>query len=181
MRQTGSFGYQETDTFQAIQLRYKAELRDGLTLSIFLPKAPSNLKEFVGSLTPQHWKALLQNFKQQEGSLFLPRFRIECSLDGLREALSRLGLNRCFAREADFKGMLQEDVPFWIGDVLQKTYIDVNERGTEAAAVTSTMGFMMAFSKPTERFQIKVDHPFFVSLSDQKTGALLFTASVWEV
>jgi serpin B len=115
--------------------------------------------------------------------LALPRFKLECS-EHLNQGLQAAGMERCFdPGRADFSGMLVEREPLFITEVLQKTYLEVNEQGTEAAAATRVAMTRMAImpSEPPKPFEMVMDRPFFVALGDTASGVLLFTASVWEV
>ena len=81
-------------------------------------------------------------------------------------------------QSADFSGMHPAPPELYISEVKHKTYVDVNEKGTEAAAVTSVE--CRATSVQLDRFSMIVDRPFFFAISDHKTGSILFMGSVNE-
>ena len=74
---------------------------------------------------------------------------------------------------ADFSTMIKSEDPLWISQVKQKTFIDVNEKGTEAAAATSVE--METTSAPIDDpFYMEVNRPFFIAITDDETDAILF-------
>jgi serine protease inhibitor len=97
-------------------------------------------------------------------------------LPGRGAALSSLGMSSAFLGDA-FPRMAGVS-PFWIDKVVQKTYIDVNEEGTEAAA--STAIGMTWGGDPEQLFFMEVNHPFFFAIRDNLTGTLLFMGSIYE-
>lgn len=99
----------------------------------------------------------------------------------LRRPLSELGMGISFDRErADFSGMLTvpPGMRAYIHDVLHKTFCEVNEEGTEAAAVTSVEVRVTSVMKPVERFEMICDRPFFFAIVDDETGLILFMGAL---
>jgi serine protease inhibitor len=171
MAQRGDYQYSETDQFQAISLPYG----DGrLSLYVFVP---NDLKSFTATLTPENWETWMAQFAKKKGSIQLPRFKFEYGTT-LKEALKAMGMAAMFEpSQADFSGMSAEKVA--ISEVQHKTFIEVNEEGTEAAAVTSVG--VRTLSAPTEPpFQMVVDRPFFTAIRDNQTGTVLFLGTVTE-
>ena len=79
-----------------------------------------------------------------------------------------------FSNRADFSG-ISKDTPLKISKIKHKTYVDVTEKGTEAAAVTSFgVDAITAMGSPVDRFNVKVDRPFFFTIRDNDTGLILF-------
>src|SRR5262249_25780842 len=97
----------------------------------------------------------------------------------LNEALKTLGLGIAFdRRRADFGGMIADGTPSAnIDEVKHKTFVEVNEEGTEAAAVTS-IGMVLTTMAPQRNFSMIVDRPFFCAIRDNQTGALLFMGAI---
>src|ERR1041384_7778540 len=134
MHQSGRYNYYEGKNFQAVSLPYGA---GRASLYIFLPGASSNLAEFQRNLTAANWDAWMKQFAETEGSIAVPRFRVEYEV-GLNDALKALGMGVAFdANRADFSGIVQGSERAYISRVKHKTFAEVNEEGTEAAAVTS--------------------------------------------
>jgi serpin B len=175
MYRRGTYAYLETDQFQAASLPYGESER--LSMYVFLPSENSSLGAFQQSLTPENWAAWMSQFGRREGGISLPRFKLEYETQ-LNEALEALGMAVAFdAGQADFSDM--SDEPLAISQVQHKTFIEVNEEGTEAAAVTSVeiQRTSVAITPP---FQMTVDRPFFYAIRDNQTGTVLFMGTVVE-
>jgi serpin B len=145
---------------------------------IFLPEQRSSLRAFQRELSHKSWDAWMRHFRQTEGMLALPRFKIQYEAT-LNDALKALGMAIAFdGRRADFGGMFADGKPnASIDEVKHKTFVEVNEEGTEAAAVTS-IGMMRTSMMPQRSFNMVVDRPFFCAIRDNQTGALLFMGSI---
>ena len=88
-----------------------------------------------------------------------------------------MGIRSAFGIDADFSGVADE--PLHISELEQKTSVEVNEEGTEAAAATTTgMAHVLARSSPPPQFRMIVDHPFFVVIREDLTGAILFMGAI---
>jgi len=178
MYQHDDFGYFETETFQAVRLPYEGW---GFEMLIFLPSVYSNLDSFLGNIGPENWNSWQSEFREQEGKLSMPRFKVEYGAT-LNDALIAIGMKDAFiAANADFSGITPFK-PAWISRVIHKTYIDVDEKGTEAAAVTAIemAGATAMEMDPPEPFVMIIDRPFFCAIRERNSGALLFMGSVYE-
>lgn len=172
MSQRGDYRYYETDQFQAVNLPY-GDRR--VSMLIFLPKQASNLSQFYKVLTAENWQTWSQQFRSRPGSVQLPRFKMEYELE-LNQALSQLGMAEAFGRRANFSNL--SDTPMQIDQVKHKTFVEVNEEGTEAAAVTSIGIRATSVRLPEEPFTFKADRPFFCAIRDNQTGTLLFMGAI---
>ncbi len=166
MGRTGDFAYYEDDAFQAVRLPYAG--RD-VSMYVFLPK--KSLDEFLQTLTMGNWEQWITQLHSTKGTVELPRFKLENDYD-LKSALAALGMPAAFTRQANFHGI--SDEPLYIGWVKQKTYVDVNEEGTEAAAVTGIGMRAMAARREEPPFRMVVDRPFFLAIRENQSGAFLF-------
>ncbi len=171
-----SFSYAETSDFQAIHLPYKD---NRLGLYVFLPKKGKTLDEFEKKLDLASFEKHSQLFSGRTGTLKLPRFKIEDDMK-LKENLSKLGMEEAFDKnKADFSLMTNEKGRVFINDVIHKTYMDVNEVGTEAAAVTAVeMCMTSARMDPEPAFEMNCNHPFFIALQDMQTKKILFMGHI---
>lgn len=176
MRRSGKFHYFETPEFQAVELPY-GDAR--VSMLVFLPQEEMDLVDFVKGLTPEKWQTWRAEFRSADGDLSLPRFKLEYE-KGLKEVLQKFGMGVAFDLErADFSPMVKGGQRVAIGEVKHKTFVEVNEVGTEAAGVTSVE--MVLASVPRERFSMVVDRPFFFAIQDNDTGVLLFLGAVTDL
>lgn len=173
MRQQGDFLYLETDQLQAISLPYG----DGtLSFEVILPAEGLSLESLYETLTPTQWQDWMNQSRSRPGTLQLPRFQFTYEAD-LIPALKALGLETAFTDAADFSGLTTIEAA--INQVRHKTFIDVTEEGTEAAAVTSIGVVATSMpAEPEQPFVMEVDRPFLVAIRDRPTGTLLFLGSV---
>ncbi len=178
MSQSGSYSYYEGKNFQAVSLPYGEKKRFGL--KIFLPAKNSSLKEFLRELNAGTWRQWLADLKSTPGQIVLPRFKLEYRAS-LKEPLQALGMALAFdGRKADFSNLCPPPGAF-IDYVIHKTFVEVNEEGAEAAAVTAvTMKATARAPSPQKPFTMVVDRPFFVAIDDRETGALLFMGAICE-
>jgi serine protease inhibitor len=175
MSQSGEYRYYETEQFQAVSLPYGQKRR--LNLIIILPKRSSSLSAFYQELNPENWQQWVGQLRNRQGSIQVPRFKLEYDIE-LKRALSALGMAAAFdPAEANFSGI--SSIPTRIDQVKHKTFVEVNEAGTEAAAVTS-IGIRATSAMPSEPFKMVVDRPFFCAIRDNQTGSLLFMGSIVE-
>lgn len=174
MHQSGNYNYYEGKNFQAVSLPYG----DGrASMYIFLPAQGSRLDEFQKELTAANWESWMKQFAETKGDISVPRFKVEYEI-GLNDALKALGMGLAFdANRADFSGIVQGSERAYISRVKHKTFAEVNEEGTEAAAVTS-VEMRTTSARIQKTFQMIVDRPFFCAIRDNKTGTLLFVGSI---
>ncbi|MGY0693919.1 serpin family protein [Virgibacillus sp. FSP13] len=165
--------YLENENFQAVTLPYGD---DEMSMNIFLPKKDSSLEEFKKTLTNETWEQLGSEFRPKEGTIMLPKFQLEYETS-LNETLKDLGMTTAFNKDADFSKMIKEDNPLWISKVKQKTFINVNEEGTEAAATTSVdvVTESITIDGP---FRMEVNRPFFIAITDNETDTIVFMGGI---
>jgi serpin B len=175
MQQRGKYLYQENSQFQAVGLPYG---NGNLSMYVFLPQPDLSLTQFYQQvLVADRWEAMMNRFTRRDGTIQLPRFKYEYKTR-LNDALIALGMPLVFdPKAADLTG-ITEDVDSYVSEVRHKTFIEVNEEGTEAAAVTSVGVRTTSIQIPTEPFAMKVDRPFFYVIRDNGSGAILFMGSV---
>ena len=175
MMQKNDYRYLESDLFQAVSLPYGQNER--ISMYIFLPAEDVGLDGLYKELDAETWTVWTGSFTSREGEVGLPRFKFEYETS-LNETLKALGMENAFDENiADFSGMHPIPPRLYISEVKHKSFIDVNEEGTEAAAVTS-VEVEVTSAPETEPFRIIVDRPFFFAIADSMTGSILFMGSV---
>lgn len=174
MSQNGKYRYYETEQFQSVSLPYGEDGR--ISFYVFLPKENSNLQAFYQNLNAQNWEKWMTQFQKREGSIRLPRFKTEYDIT-LNKTLSALGMGEAFTERANFSAMGNN---LAISEVKHKTFVEVNEEGTEAAATTSVGVMKVSASLESSPFKMVVNRPFFYAIRDNKTGSLLFMGSIIE-
>ncbi|MDQ7825602.1 MAG: serpin family protein [Candidatus Eremiobacteraeota bacterium] len=175
MAQSGSYLYYRGDKFQALRLPYGDKK---LAMYLFLPDRNSSLDEFHGKLSSTAWKSWMEKFEDAEGTVEIPRFRCEFMAE-LNKSLKALGMGASFdSFRAQFSRM--SDTFLTISSVLHKSFVEVNEEGTVAAAVTSVEIRDTAMMEPPKKFTFKADRPFFFAIVDGSTKSILFMGSLAE-
>lgn len=176
MKQRAWAGHLQAREFAALDLPY----RDGdLSLLVLLPNRKLSLGEFEASLSAALLDEVSTRMRKQEVDVCLPRFRTAWGAADLRSDLAALGMPLAFdAAHADFSGMNGHQPPdeeaLYLSAVVHKTIIEVNERGTEAAAATAGMMLCRSALHPPPTPVFRADRPFAYAIRDRRTGALLF-------
>jgi serine protease inhibitor len=176
MRQAGRYDYFEGDGFQAVRLPYG----DGrIGMYVFLPAMDSSLEQFHEKLTGEKLSTWIGHLARRSGTIGLPRFRIEYEAS-LNRSLSALGMAVAFDEvRANFTRMVEPTGDnVYINEVKHKTFVEVNEEGTEAAAVTSVVMYATTSVESGSPFEMIVDRPFFLAIVDRETGLILFMGSI---
>ena len=154
MNNTNKFDYFEDDNIQSISLNYS---KDNLKALIILPKKKKDINKYIQSFTSENYHTIINNLVNKKVVLSLPKFEINFSAE-LGPIFQSLGMNEPFSNSADFSAMKKEK-DIYISRIIHKTFIKVDEKGTEAAAATAVvMRMMCALPEPDPI--MKVDHPF---------------------
>jgi serpin B len=173
MTQKANFRYGESDSLQMLDLPY----RDArLSMTVLLPRARDGLPaleaQLAGALSG--WLAMLDASEPRTVRVYLPRTRIEATYE-LNRPLGAMGMGIAFTSHADFGGIAQADLA--IGQVIQKAFLRIDEKGTEAAAATGVT--IEATSPPPHPLPLfRADHPFLFVIRERESGALLFLGRV---
>ena len=177
MSQSGRFRYYHGENFQAVMLPYGVNKK--MEMAIFLPDPTSDLKRFCLELNESNWQQWLANFRPTRGKVVLPRFTLEYH-KVLNGALEALGMGVAFdTSKADFSNLCSIPPVVSISEVRHKTFVEVNEEGTEAAAV-STTGLVGAAAPVGPEFSMIMDRPFFLAIYDGETDSLLFLGAIMD-
>ncbi len=174
MMQTHNLKYLQQSNYQAARLPYVGE---NLAMYVFLPATDSSLESLLTELTGDTWEQVRQKFRNTDGTLVLPKFKLEYGTD-LKAPLQSLGMKAAFApKTADFSGIGPD---LFISAAIQKTFVEVNEEGTEAAAVTGVAVATTSFQPRPEPFQMIVERPFLFIIEDRPTHTILFVGAVFD-
>ena len=174
MKMEADLDYLETDEFQAVALPYG---EGEMSMTVILPAEGTSLDRFADALTSEKWESWKEEFSEQTVSIELPKFQLSYEIE-LNQALQKLGMATAFEKGANFSKMIEEDDPLWISLVKQKTFIEVDEKGTEAAAATEID--VVTESTGPEPISMSVNRPFFIAISDEQTGAILFMGTIYD-
>ena len=173
MYRMGGYPYAKEDGFALLALPYRG---GDLSLLVLLPDATDGLAQLEQRLTADNLNRWLSLLQHQEAQVFMPRFRL-ASVIRLEDTLRSMGMTSAFAaKQADFSGMNGRHDLF-LSAVIQKVFIDVNEKGTEAAAATEVEVKSAGGIGPPQVF--RMDHPFLFLLRDNQVGTILFMGCVW--
>ena len=174
MWQHGRFNYQQGDGFQAVRLPYAG---GHLQMYLFLPDTNSSPAKLLADLNAGPWQnKILPKFQDSDGTLALPRFKLDYDVI-LNDPLRALGMRQAFTVGADFSAMTDE--PLFVSKVKQKSFVEVNEEGTEAAAVTTATVLAAAVFRPEKSFEMIVDRPFLFVIADDQTKSVLFMGMIY--
>ncbi len=170
------FRYFENDMMQVIDLPYG---QGHFRMTVFLPRDKTGLNELIEQLNKTNWKNWIGAFTQQKGTLHLPKFKMRYDKT-LNDALSDMGMAVAFDKHnADFS-RISKNAPgnIYIDNVKHKTFVDVNEEGTEAAAVTSVGVGVTSVGPGPKGFVMRVDHPFLFFIREHSSDTILFIGKI---
>jgi len=172
MELESTFNASFTEKFTAVELPYKNKK---FSMFLFLPAEGTGVNELMAQLDGSTWKSWLEGFSERKDfTVSMPKFKFEYDRS-MAEDLKVMGLEVAFTDLADFSGISPVDL--LISDVIHKTYIDVNEEGTEAAAVTAIV-FETTSIGPTNG--IRLDRPYLFAITENSSKSILFMGKVQE-
>jgi serine protease inhibitor len=169
MSQTDSLRYDETADYQAVDLLYG---NGSFAMTVLLPKAGRTPADVLAGLNPEAWRELAERFRDANVHLTMPRFKMEYSRR-LKSDLTALGMGIAFDdSRADFYRIADvRPARLYLTRVDQKTFVEVNEEGTEAAAATAVGVGIISVPEVTE---MRVDRPFVFAIRERLSGTVLF-------
>jgi serpin B len=175
-----NFGYAKSDGLTIVSIPY---IGGELQFLIILPDDVNGLAKAEAALTAgqlEKWASL----PNREVKLYLPKFKIQPPTLPLGDALQKLGMTSAFdmprgSANFDLMAPRRPNDYLYISDVFHKTYLSVDEKGTEAAAATAVvMMKALAIQRPIEPVEVRVDHPFILAVQQRASGACLFLGHV---
>jgi serpin B len=178
MRQVTRARYFDTSAFQAAEFDYD---EGAFALAVFLPREASGLAAFEGALTGEQlgaWLAQLGGAERARLDVTLPKIEVRSSYD-LARTLQDMGMRLAFSGAADFSGITQQEA-LAISAVIHKTFLAIDEEGTEAAAATAIdmVATAAPMDPPPPPIEFKADHPHFIVLYHKPSGARLFLGRI---
>jgi len=172
MRLTDTVRVAENADLQAIDLPYGG---GAYSMTVLLPRRGKSVTDLVASLTAESWQSTIASATAREIELEMPKFKLRWEAL-LNDPLSALGMNLAFsAGLADFSRMSPVGTSLYISKVKQKSYVDVHEEGTEAAAVTSVEIRVVCACGPQV---IRIDRPFVFAIRERLSGTILFMGKI---
>ena len=165
--------YAQMDDCSLVELPYA---NTAYAMSLILPAEGQDLDALIASLDVESWQAMRSHRGAVDVTLSMPRFRVENSLENLAGVLSDLGMPEAFSSYANFSAMLDTKVS--VTSVIQKSYISVDEDGTEAAAVTLIAMATSVLQPNPAKATMVLDRPFAFAITEQSTGAILFMGKI---
>ena len=183
MKQEGSYMYAEDDLSRYLELDYG---NGAFSMVVVLPNEGRTTRDAIAALDGKRWEATMKGMKMAAIDLSLPRFKTSCDYEMQKNILPELGMKLPFTAQADFSGICDpmDKVRLYISRVLHKTYVSVDEKGSEAAAVTVVEMRPTSASpnapKP-KKIQYRVDKPFLFVIREKSTGVILFVGEMGKI
>jgi len=176
MLQRATYPYLAASGFKAIELPYN---QGNFTMTVLLPDTDKTVNDVIGQLSVENWASWSSQFSNTDVKLQLPKFRYEYDEKNMKPILSSLGMELAFDSDnADFTG-INSAGGLYISEVKHKTFIETNEQGTEAAAVTSVeVGVTSAGPGDPQPLFMKIDRPFVYFIQEKSSGTILFIGTV---
>ena len=186
MTQKNYFRYQEFENLQVLELPYIQNRQENslefpfsydentVSMIVLLPRQPDGLAELESSLNPTNLDQWLDDLRWQKVKVFLPKFKINTGFE-LSNTLKKMGMSDAFNDDADFSGMTDKE-KLYIMSIIHKAFVEVNEKGTEAAATTAVFFATKGLSPPTPTF--RADHPFIFLIRHNLSGSILFMGRI---
>jgi serpin B len=172
----GDFHYYYEEDFSVARFPYG---RDKIAMYIFLPQKDVAIDGFTDKLSQSSFDYIISHLSlQRELKVRVPKFKLEYGTKRLNNVLQNLGMNIAFSpNEANFSGIAPLDKGnLFISFVDHKAVIEVNEKGTKAAAATN-VGISLT-SAPVDTHTFFVDRPFFFVIRDDRSGSILFMGKI---
>jgi len=175
MLQHATYPFLQGMGFKAVELPYN---QGNFTMTVFLPDADKTVNDVINQLSQENWVMWSSQLSSTDIQLQLPKFKYEYDEKKMKPILSAMGMEVAFDPDnADFTG-INPDGGLYISEVKHKTFIEANEEGTEAAAVTSVEVGVTSVGPDPQPLFMKIDRPFVYFIQEKATGTLLFIGKV---
>lgn len=175
MLQRADLQYFKNTDFQAVELPYN---QGNYNMNILLPETGKSITDVISLLTQENWNSWKAGYAEKDVQVQLPKFKYEYNEQKMIPVLAVLGMGIAFDPDyADFT-RINSSGGLYISEVKHKTYIETNEEGTEAAAVTSVGISFTSVGTDPQPLLFTADHPFVYVITEKSTGAILFIGTV---
>ena len=172
MSKTDRLNYAEYQGAQMVEIPYAGER---YSMYVVLPPAGMNLDKVISYVNEGLYDQAMSMMNTAKVRLAMPKFKLETTMI-LNKTLQNMGIRSAFTSAANFKG-IAEMGPLVLDQVKQKCYIDVSEKGTEAAAVTS-VGVRLTSARPETNVTMTVDRPYIFFIADRTNDNILFAGKI---
>lgn len=172
MKNEGTYNFLSHAQFDLLEIPYRGQ---DTAMDILLPRYKYGLGEIEKSLTEEKFSKWISEMKFERVEVSIPRFTFN-SYFQLKDILISLGLENAFSGESNYSGITKDKL--FLSEVVHKTFIHVDEYGTEAAAATATMMFGATSLEIKKPKTFKADHPFLFVIRDTNKNAILFMGRV---
>lgn len=175
MKTESEFNYAANEDFTAVELPYKNEK---FSMHLFLPARNTPVDELIGTLDGDTWSSWLDQYEKTEDvQVIMPKFKFDYDRE-MGPDLVDMGLGQAFTAQADFSGI--SDIDLFISRVIHKTYIDLNEEGTEAAAVTAIVFETTSVGPGGGPVIVRFDRPFLFAITEKSSQSIVFIGKMME-
>lgn len=159
--------YMKNEKLQAVRLPYEDE---NSSMIIMLPRDNKDIENLIEELDAEMFESIRESFWEAEDLILqIPKFEMEYGTKNLNQALKNLGMETAFTGDADLSGIREG---LFISRVLHKSFIEVNEKGSEAAAATVVE--VLESAAPEDPLTFRADHPFLFLIYDEEAESILF-------
>jgi serpin B len=173
MVQSGKYSHYQNSDLELIDLPYAS---GKYNMMIILPKLPQKIDDIISGFSYSNWKSWIRGVNSDSGNIFIPKFSLSYEIK-LNDILSALGMPTAFTLSADFT-KINKSGGLLIDKVKHKTFIEVNEEGTEAAAVTVVE--IIKTSMP-DIFTFYVNKPFVFIIHENYSNSIIFVGKVVDI
>ncbi len=176
MHQKEDFKYTHYEGCGYLEMPYG---NNAFSMIVMLPDDNTAIGDVIKNLNGTKWNDIVNQIRTANVNLKLPRFKLEAEYNLEVKVLPEIGIKKAFNREADFS-KINKDGGIFISQVKHKTFVEVNEEGTEAAAVTS-IGIEMTSPGQQVTINYTVNKPFGFAIREKSTGVILFIGKIGEI
>ena len=175
MSRKAYMNYAEYNGCQLVELPYEG---GRYSMYVLLPPQDIDINELISYLSKDAYETAIKSLQSTEVLLRMPKAKVETSLL-LNASLQKMGVRTAFTGAADFKG-ISEMGPLSLGLVKQKCYVEISEKGTEAAAVTSAQ-IRMTAARPAQYVRMTVDRPYLFFITDTQESNIIFAGRIMNI